>query len=783
MVTGLAGLVVLLAGLSATVGLGRPGWVVGLGCGAVLVGALVHGLARAGRDTLGPADLVTFGRALLGCGVAALTAESLLGQEVTVALVVLTVPALALDAVDGRVARRTGTVTAFGGRVDGEVDAFLILVLSVAVAPTTGWWVLSAGLARYAFALAGWVLPWMRGRLEYRYWRKVVTATVGVVLAVALADVLPRGLILGLVLVALALLAESFGRDVWWLWRHRPAPSPARPGGWAMRPGPAAVITVLAVALVWFALVAPSRPDRLTPGSFVRLPVEAVVVATLALAAASGPPRSRRAVTVVLGALLAAVTLLKVLDLGAFVVLDRPFNVVTDRSQLGSGVAFVRDSMGQWAAWGTVAGAVLLVVALATGLPWAVGRLTRVASRHRRGSTRAVAALAAVWVVCSVSGVRLAPGEPVAAAGAGAFVVDKVRATTAAYGDLQRFERELADDVFRDPSSGDLSALRGKDVVVVFVESYGRVAVEGPESGSVRSLLDAGTVRLRDRGYSAASGWLTSPTFGGSSWLAHSTLQSGVDIRHQGRYDRLLASSRTTLTSAFARAGWRTVAVLPSTHGDWPEGRAFYRFDKVYGRSGLGYAGPSFGFSAVPDQFTLSAFERLELARSDRVPVMAEVALTSSHGPWAPQPTFVDPADLGDGSVFHGIRADAVTATQLWDDRDAVPAAYRTSITYSLTSVLSFVEDARADDLVLVLLGDHQPSTIISGFGGVRDVPVTVLARDPAVLEAISGWGWQEGLRPDAQGPVWPMADFRDRFLAAYSSPGSSGTTPAGARP
>ncbi|HET6967953.1 MAG TPA: CDP-alcohol phosphatidyltransferase family protein, partial [Ornithinibacter sp.] len=759
------------------------GWVVGLGCGAVLTAALVRAAARAGRATLGPADRVTLGRTVLACGVAALTAESLLGHDVTVALVALAVPALALDAVDGRVARRTGTVTAFGGRLDGEADAFLILVLSAAVAPATGWWVLAAGLARYAFAAAGWALPWMRGRLEFRYWRKVVTATVGVVLTVALADVLPRGLTVAVVLVALALLTESFGRDVWWLWRHRPAPSPARPGGRAPRPGPAAVTTVLAVALVWFALVAPTRPDLLTPGAFLRLPVEAVVLATLALAASARSSRSRRAVTVVVGALLAAVTLLKILDLGAFAVLDRPFNVVTDHGQLGSGVAFVRDSVGPWAARGSVVGAVLLVGAVAACLPWAVGRLTRVLERHRRRSTRAVAVLAAVWVVCAVSGVRLAPGEPVAAADAGPFVVDKVRATTVAYGDRERFDRVLAADAFRDPASADLSALRGKDVVVAFVESYGRVALEGPESDSVRALLDEGTVGLRDLGYTAASAWLTSPTFGGSSWLAHSTLQSGLEVGHQGQYDRLLSSSRTTLTSAFSRAGWRTVAVLPATHGDWPEGRAFYRFDEVYDGSTLGYAGPRFGFSSVPDQFALSAFERLELARPDRVPVMAEVALTSSHGPWAPLPTIVEPADLGDGSVFHGIRAQAVTAPELWDDRAAVPAAYRTSIRYSLTSVLSFVEDHRGDDLVLVLLGDHQPSTIVSGFGGDRDVPVTVLARDPGVVEAISAWRWQEGLRPDARAPVWPMADFRDRFLAAFSSPGSSEATRGQARP
>jgi hypothetical protein len=379
-------------------------------------------------------------------------------------------------------------------------------------------------------------------------------------------------------------------------------------------------------------------------------------------------------------------------------------------------------------------------------------------------------------VMGAVSGLQVAPGQPLASADTGPYVADKVRATTAAYRDRERFEHALAADTFRDKVSGDLSGLAGKDVVVVFVESYGRVAVEGPESRSVRMLLDAGTARLRDRGYSAASAYLTSPTFGGSSWLAHATLQSGLQVADQGRYDRLLSSPRTTLTSVFSRAGWRTVAVLPSTRGNWPEGRAFYRFDEVYGRSTLGYAGPAFGFSAMPDQYALAAFERLELARVNRSPVMAEIGLTSSHGPWAPLPTTVGRAALGDGSVFHGIRADAVTAAELWSDRDAVPAAYRSSIVYSLNSILSFVEGRAGEDLVVVVVGDHQPSTIVSGSGGNRDVPVTVIAHGPAVVRQVKGWGWQDGLRPDEHAPVWPMSAFRDRFLTTFSNPVRSTT-------
>lgn len=214
---GAAVLVALLVALGTTVGLGDPGWSVGLACGFVMSAAV----ARGGADALGPADLVTVSRAALACAVAALVADSFFEQPAVPTLVALTVAALALDAVDGWVARRTRTATMFGARFDGEVDAFLILVLSVYVAAAVDGWVLAIGVARYAFAVAGWGLPWLRGQLPPRYWRKVVAATQGIVLALAAASVAPPWLTYAALAVALALLTESFGRDVLWLWRHR----------------------------------------------------------------------------------------------------------------------------------------------------------------------------------------------------------------------------------------------------------------------------------------------------------------------------------------------------------------------------------------------------------------------------------------------------------------------------------------------------------------------------------------------------------------------------------
>jgi phosphatidylglycerophosphate synthase len=218
---GLAGCVAGLMVLLAVLGVGAVGWVAGMACGCVLAVATARRAVVDGAVAFGPADLVTLTRATLACAVGALVAQASTGDEVGAALVPLTVVALALDFVDGRVARRTGTASAFGARLDGEADAFLILVLSAYVARDAGAWVLAMGLVRYAYAVAAHLLPWMQRDLPPRYWRKVVAAVVGIALTVAAAGLAPAAVTYAGLVVAAVLLAESFGWDVVWLWRRR----------------------------------------------------------------------------------------------------------------------------------------------------------------------------------------------------------------------------------------------------------------------------------------------------------------------------------------------------------------------------------------------------------------------------------------------------------------------------------------------------------------------------------------------------------------------------------
>ncbi|MFC0533758.1 sulfatase [Phytohabitans kaempferiae] len=545
-----------------------------------------------------------------------------------------------------------------------------------------------------------------------------------------------------------------------------PAPT-ARPKATHLRRAASVAVTVLAGLLVLAALVAPGDLELLRPGVFARVPLEALVgIAVLLLL----PAAPRRPVAVVVGALLGVLAVVRLLDMGFLSVLDRPFDLVLDWVLLDDALVVLRDSVGQAGAVGAVVGAVVLAIALPVLAALSLLRLSTVAARHRTASARTVAALTAGWVACAVVGVEIVPGEPVAARDTATLAYDHGRRVVASIRDQQAFREEAAMDAFRDtPPEQLLGGLRGKDVVLAFVESYGRDAVEDPEFASqIGAVLADGDRRLTAAGYASRSGWLTSPTSGGGSWLAHSTLLSGLWVNNQQRYHTVTASDRLTLTGAFARAEWDTVGVMPGITRAWPEGR-FYEFDRVYDLHSLGYRGVGFSWATMPDQYTMLAFERFEHGKPDHPPLMSVIPLVSSHGPWTPLPKWLDWDEVGDGSIFIEEARVGDSPEEVWKDPARVRTQYRLSVEYSLNTLVSYVEEYGDDDLVLVFLGDHQPARIVTGADATRDVPITIVARDPAVLDRVTAWGWEAGLKPGPRTPVWRMDAFRDRFLTAFA--------------
>ncbi|GAA2079731.1 sulfatase [Actinomadura alba] len=535
----------------------------------------------------------------------------------------------------------------------------------------------------------------------------------------------------------------------------------------------ARVITALACLLVLFALIAPNEVGRLTPGAFVRIPLEGILGVALVLVLPGG---ARRVAAAFLGVGFGLLAIVKVVDIGFYAVLGRPFDLVFDWPLAANAMEFLTTSVGRVGAIGSTVAAAVLACAVLVLMALSLLRLSRLVVRHNTTAARAAAVLGVAWLTCAVLGAQIVPGSPVAV-----VAFDRSLQVRTSLHDRKVFAAEAAVDAFRDtPGNELLTALRGKDVVLAFVESYGRDAVENPRfAPQVGAVLDAGNRRLRAAGFDSRSAFLTSPTSGGGSWLAHGTLLSGLWVDNQQRYQNLVKSDRLTLNGAFRRAGWRTVGVMPGITRAWPEGE-FFGYDRVYDRWNLGYLGPRFNWGTPPDQYTLSAFQRFERATPRRARVMAEIPMVTSHAPWAPTPRLIDWKDVGDGSVFDGMPATGSQPDGVWRDPARVRAAYRGSIEYSLNTLISYLETYGNDDLVLIFLGDHQAAPIVTGHGAGHDAPITIVARDRSVLDRISGWGWQDGLKPGPKAPVWRMSAFRDRFLTAFGSQAGPTRSPAG---
>ncbi|MEU2287575.1 CDP-alcohol phosphatidyltransferase [Streptomyces sp. NPDC013178] len=554
---------------------------------------------------------------------------------------------------------------------------------------------------------------------------------------------------------------RSFGARLthWRAWRSR-YPVAARVLWWTA--------TVVSVVLVLGAMLLPNRLFALELRQFARLPGEAIIAAVVLLAL---PRRPRVVVAVLTGVFLGLLTVLNMLDMGFVEYLGRDFNLVLDWGLLDDAQSYVADSMGRTTALAATVGVFLLVALLCTVMALAMVRLAGLLARNTQLATRGTLISGTVWITCSVLGLQYA-GQPVASDRVVHTLGSETRRVQDTLRDEAAFAKEARTDAFGNtPPAQLVPDLRGKDVIFAFIESYGRSAVEDPGiAPGVDKTLDVSTQALTKAGFQARSGWLTSATFGGSSWLGHSTTLSGLWVDTQQRYRTVMASDHLSLTKAFQKTGaWDTVGVMPGVQKGWPE-QKFYGLDKVYNAFKMGYQGPKFSWSTMPDQYALEAFQRLEHGKQRDKPLMTEIILTSSHQPWAPIPKMVGWDQLGDGSVFDGIQKAGKKASDVINDSDKSKEEYGKSIQYSVTALTQWLERYGTEDTVLVFLGDHQPIARVSGDNASRDVPVSIVAKDPKVLDKIADWNWTEGLKPAHDAPVWKMSSFRDRFLKAYGS-------------
>ncbi|MGB5062344.1 MAG: hypothetical protein WBQ37_01095, partial [Candidatus Competibacter sp.] len=324
----------------------------------------------------------------------------------------------------------------------------------------------------------------------------------------------------------------------------------------------------------------------------------------------------------------------------------------------------------------------------------------------------------------------------------------------------------------------DLGRLGGGDLFVIFFESYGALVFDDPRfSVPLAGDFAAFERSLDASGWRVASARVESSTFGGSSWLAHSSLLSGLRIADQGDYQDLLASDRATLASRLAAVGYRTISVMPGLKYAWPEGQ-FYRFDQIYNTERLQYPGPAYGWWVIPDQYSLYHVHQTEVAPAGRAPLLVFYPTINSHAPFAPLPPYQPDWTVFDAPPTAAVVAEAVELNHRLDGRE-LASAYLQSIRYNLEVLGGYLRRYAPANALLLVLGDHQPPAVVGGREIPWQVPVHLFSRDPALIEAFEQAGFRPGITPGpaALGGIEMLGPLLLRTLDSRP-PGSPEPTP-----
>ena len=490
--------------------------------------------------------------------------------------------------------------------------------------------------------------------------------------------------------------------------------------------------------------------------------LDLLIMLVVLAAAREGGTTAERWVSVALGGL--CLTLL--LRAGANTALDyfyaRPLELKYDVYLAPAMWDLVEDTAGTAVAIAVTAGAALLAIGVA--------RLFAVLLRSALNAFPKPSALP-LTALLLVTHLSLVPHETATMA-----VLREVEAAyRVAQGD-DEFEAQLAlgrSELLTLPS--DLGALKRQDVLLLFVESYGRLLWDDP---AMRPAFEETLERIAQdaqaSGYQVSSRFVRSTTVGGMSWLAHMSAMSGVACWNTPQWERLLASRVRPLADYFRAEGYETVSVMPAMDIDaWPEGR-YFGFTRNFWARDLNYHGEKYAWSPMPDQFVLLRLQQEVLAKADG-PVFADVSMTSSHAPFSFIPPYHDGPWTTEALYQTLAEEPAARAPFLWTNYD--PDFYLKAVTYSLRSAAEFATRHYRREGVVIIMGDHQATRAVhrvdsKAMGHIRHVPMHVLTRDPELHRRLLGDGFVSGMTPSETAAVLPMERLKATMLRAFSAEG-----------
>ena len=526
---------------------------------------------------------------------------------------------------------------------------------------------------------------------------------------------------------------------------------------------------VLAAVVLHLVLVQPNHPAALSWNALLLFPLELPVI-LLGLVALR-PGRFERGIRAALVTALLLIVVLKAADFGMFTALTRGFNPVADFPLIEAGLRLATGAVGPFLVFLGLVAALVVLGLVGFGLWWATGVWVRVTVGQVPRRIALVTAVLFGGIATAEIGQAMGrwslPTYLPGAAFTARVAVERTIMVRDTLADLRAFAEAAAQDPFAD-RKGLLNEI-DRDVLVVFVESYGRTSLDTPLYAEThRATLKTAETRLKSLGLSMRSGILAAPTRGGQSWLSHATFGNGRWVADQTSHGAVLASGRQTLFHMAGASGFHTAAVMPQITLDWPESDLM-GFETVLAAKDLGYEGLPFNWVTMPDQFTFAAMDRALRTNRDDRPLFIQIALGSSHAPWLPVPELVDWDAIGTGEIFNPMAEAGDPPDVVWRDRDRVRDQYRKAIDYALSVVFDYAARHAETAPLIFVLGDHQAASFVA-LDERPDVPMHVIGPDHLV-ERVAAWGWTDGLIPDTSAVARPMKDMRDLILETFTTP------------
>lgn len=407
--------------------------------------------------------------------------------------------------------------------------------------------------------------------------------------------------------------------------------------------------------------------------------------------------------------------------------------------------------------WGLLGVAVLVGVA---ALLIVLGRVLSAAQTQLPASRRQLVAALVGWTALATASV-LAHG-PLALVGS--KVAENYRASVAAHRRLSALDDASRDERYQALMKVRLA--RRPNFYFLVVEAYGDVLVKWDMTVPYRALMERVQGRLERAGYQMRTAYSTSPIHGGRSWLAIATMQTGITIDVPTTFQTFEPISREipTIAGFFHAQGYSTGSLEPGTNWKTGPEADLYPDDVRFDAAELRYTGPKWGYGTIPDKYAWDQFRARGLARLPD-PRYVFFMATSTHYPWTAEtiPSY-DTADWpplpGMDQIGSGLRR-----------------YYVKSIDYEWHVLTEIVEAERSPDVVIVVIGDHQPRLESNVPGEVTfDTPVHVLSRDKAFVDRFAPLGFQKGLfaEPGREAQLTHAGLFSlvvSQLAASYATP------------